>query len=69
MGEVREYEFFEGKKVKLGTNMEESVCQEVLLVLKEKENSFARSLEDIQVVNPKIMTHRLNMDPSMKPIK
>ena len=47
-GEVREWELSGDRKVKLRADMEELVHQEVLLVLKEKKNSFAWSPKDIQ---------------------
>ena len=68
-GEVHEWELSEGKKVKLEVEKEESLHQDILLVLNEKESSFAWSPKDILWINPEVMTHKLNVDMSVKSIK
>ena len=56
------------KFTKIGTSMKEKTKQVLVQFLRENIDVFAWSHEDMQGINPSVITHRLNVYPSSKPV-
>ena len=56
------------KFTKIGTSMREKTKLELVGFLKQSTNVFAWSHEDILRIDPRVITHHLNMSPFYKPI-
>ena len=57
------------KFTRIGTSMEEKTKQDLVHFLRKSIDVFAWSHEDMPGINPSVITHRLNMYPSSKPIR
>ena len=57
------------KFTKIGTSMGEKTKQELIGFLKQSTNVFAWSHEDTLEIDPSMITHRLNVSPSYKPVR
>ena len=57
------------KFTRIGTSMEEETKQELVQFLRENIDVFAWSHEDMPGIDPSVITHRLNVYPSSKPIR
>ena len=56
------------KFTRIGTSMEMKMKQDLVHFLKKSMDVFAWSHEDMPGINPSVITHRLNMYPSSKPV-
>ena len=56
------------KFTKIGTSMEEKTKQDLVQFLRENIDVFAWSHEDMPSIDPSVITHRLNVYPSSKPV-
>jgi len=57
------------KFTRIGTSMKEETKQELVQFLRENVDVFAWSHEDMPGIDPSIITHRLNVYPSSKPVR
>lgn len=57
------------KKVQVGSRLIHEKREKLVAFLKEKMNYFAWDTSDMSVIDPKNITHKLNVDPSFKPVK
>ena len=56
------------KFTRIGTSMEEKTKQDLVGFLKRSTDVFAWSHEDMPEIDPSVITHRLNVSPSYKPV-
>ena len=56
------------KFIRIGTSMKEKTKQDLIQFLREIIDVFAWSHEDMLGINPSVITHRLNVYPSSKPV-
>ena len=56
------------KFTRIGTSMKKKTKQDLIQFLKKSMDVFAWSHEDVAGINPNVITHRLNVSPSYKPI-
>ena len=56
------------KFTRIGTSMKEKTKQDLLQLLIEKIDVFAWRYEDMSGIDPSVITHRLNVYPSSKPV-
>ena len=56
------------KYTRVGAELEENTKKDLVQFLKENVDVFAWSHEDMPGINPGVITHRLNVSPSFKPI-
>ncbi|KAK3022752.1 hypothetical protein RJ639_045617 [Escallonia herrerae] len=59
----------ENKTVGIGSNLKEDTKLELVNLLRTYADIFAWTAADMLGIDPEIITHRLNVDPSKKPIK
>ena len=57
------------KYTRVGVSMKEKIKQDLVQFLKKSIDVFAWSHEDIPGINPSVITHRLNVYPSSKPVR
>ena len=57
------------KFTRIGTSMKEKMKQDLVQFLRKSIDVFAWSHEDMSGIDPSVITHRLNMYPSSKPIR
>ena len=57
------------KFTRIGTSMEEKTKQDLVQFLRENIDVFAWSHEDMPGIDPGVITHRLNVYPSSKPVR
>jgi len=57
------------KRVWIGATLTDELKEALLLLLKKNKTSFAWSAEDMPGIDPSIICHELNVDPSFKPVK
>ena len=57
------------RTTRIGTLANSIVCQALTTFLKENQDVFAWSHEDMPGIDPSIMVHRLNVSPSFPPIR
>ena len=57
------------RTMKIGTLASPMVCQALTTFLKENQDVFAWSHEDMPRIDPSVMVHMLNMSPSFPPIR
>ena len=57
------------KFTRIGTSMKEKTKQDLVQFLRENIDVFAWSHEDMSGINPNVITHRLNVYPSSKPVR
>ncbi|XP_022136647.1 uncharacterized protein LOC111008302 [Momordica charantia] len=57
------------KQVSIGTKLGATDREELIHFLRSNSDVFAWSHEDMPSIDPKIMTHRLSIDPSFRPVK
>ena len=53
---------------KIGTFASPTVCQELMTFLRDNQDVFTWSHEDIPGIDPSVMVHRLNVPPFFPPI-
>ena len=57
------------KFTRIGTSIEEKTKQDLVQFLRENIDVFAWSHEDMPGIDPGVITHRLNVYPSSKPVR
>ena len=57
------------KFTRIGTSMKEKTKQDLVQFLRENIDVFAWSYEDMPGIDPSVITHRLNVYPSSKPVR
>ena len=57
------------KFTRVGISMEEKTKQDLVQFLRKSIDIFAWSHEDMPGIDPSIITHRLNVYPSSKPVR
>ena len=57
------------KFTRIGTSMKEKTKQDLVQFLRENIDVFAWSYEDMPGIDPSVITHRLNVHPSSKPVR
>ena len=54
---------------RVGVDLEGKIKEDFVQFLKKNIDVFAWSHEDMPAINPSIITHRLNVCPSFKPVR
>ncbi|KAL0433507.1 UNVERIFIED_CONTAM: hypothetical protein Slati_2685000 [Sesamum latifolium] len=57
------------KTTRIGSQMSEETKKEVVRCLQHNADIFAWTPQDLEGIEPKVITHYLNIDPSIKPVK
>ena len=57
------------KSTRIGADLEEKIKKDLIQFLKENIDVFAWSHEDMPGIDPSVITHRLNIYPSSKPVR
>ncbi|KAL0402399.1 UNVERIFIED_CONTAM: hypothetical protein Slati_4269800 [Sesamum latifolium] len=57
------------KTTRIGSQMSEETKKEVVRCLQRNADIFAWTPQDLEGIDPKVMTHYLNIDASIKPVK
>ena len=57
------------KFTRIGTNMKEKTKQDLVQFLRKSIDVFAWSHENMPGIDPSVITHRLNVHPSSKPVR
>jgi hypothetical protein len=57
------------KMTRIGTTMPEAVRGSIVQFLRENADVFAWSHEDMTGISTEVMVHKLNVNPSMHPVK
>ena len=57
------------KFTRIGTSMKEKTKQDLVQFLRKSIDVFAWSHEDMPGIDPSVITHRLNVHPSSKPVR
>uniref|UniRef100_A0A2N9G208 Reverse transcriptase domain-containing protein n=1 Tax=Fagus sylvatica TaxID=28930 RepID=A0A2N9G208_FAGSY len=71
-GELATIELEEGRPertTKIGADLPPKIRESLVQFLKENKDVFAWSHEDMPGINPSVISHKLNVDPSLRPIK
>ena len=55
--------------VGIGTKLKGGITRELICFLKRNKSTFAWSTEDMPGISIDVTSHKLNVDPSFKPIK
>ena len=58
-----------GKSTKIGVDLEGKIKKDLIRFLRENIDVFAWSHKDMPGINPSVITHRLNVYPSSKPVR
>ena len=58
-----------GKSTKIGADLEGNIKKDLICFLRENIDVFAWSHEDMPSIDPSVITHRLNVYPSSKPMR
>ncbi|KAL0440389.1 UNVERIFIED_CONTAM: hypothetical protein Slati_2521900 [Sesamum latifolium] len=57
------------KITKIGSKMKEDVREQVINCLRKNKDIFAWTSKDLEGIDPSVITHHLNLDPTIKPVK
>ncbi|KAL0411500.1 UNVERIFIED_CONTAM: hypothetical protein Slati_3739700 [Sesamum latifolium] len=57
------------KVTRIGSQMDEAIRKEVIQCLRHNVDVFAWTPQNLEGLNPKVITHHLNIDPRVKPVK
>ena len=57
------------RTTRIGTLANSIICQALTTFLKENQDVFAWSHEDMPGIDPSVIVHRLNVSPSFPPIR
>ncbi|KAL0427208.1 UNVERIFIED_CONTAM: hypothetical protein Slati_2895600 [Sesamum latifolium] len=57
------------KTTKVGSKMKEDVREQVINCLRKNKDIFAWTPEDLEGIDPGVITHHLNLDPTIRPVK
>jgi len=58
-----------GRRIKIGSQLPEELKEELVMFLRSNSDVFAWNHEDMPGIDPSIIVHRLNVDPSSRPVK
>jgi hypothetical protein len=58
-----------GERVKIGSQLPERLKEEIVSFLKGNRDVFAWNHENMSGIDPSIIVHRLNADPSFRPVR
>ena len=58
-----------GKSTRIGVDLEAKIKNGLIRFLRENIDVFAWSHKDMSGINPSVITHRLNVHPSSKPVQ
>ncbi|KAL0457682.1 UNVERIFIED_CONTAM: hypothetical protein Slati_0395400 [Sesamum latifolium] len=58
-----------GNVTKTGSKMMEDVRDQVVNYLRKNKDIFAWNPQDLEGIDPGVITHHLNLDPSIRPVK
>jgi hypothetical protein len=58
-----------GRKIRVGSQLSPPLKESLVAFLRDNANVFAWSHEDMPGIDPSVLTHRLNIDPSNRPVK
>ena len=56
------------KSIRIGADLEGKIKKDLIRFLRENIDVFAWSHEDMLGIDPSVITHRLNVYPSSKPV-
>ncbi|KAL0409436.1 UNVERIFIED_CONTAM: Retrovirus-related Pol polyprotein from transposon, partial [Sesamum radiatum] len=57
------------KTMRIGSHLDEEAKKEITLCLQRNADIFAWTPQDLEGIDPQVITHHLNIDPSYKPVK
>ncbi|KAL0456492.1 UNVERIFIED_CONTAM: hypothetical protein Slati_0988400 [Sesamum latifolium] len=57
------------KVTRIGSQMDEAIWKEVIQCLRRNVDIFAWTPQALEGINPEVITHHLNIDPRVKPVK
>jgi hypothetical protein len=57
------------KTTKIGANLPPKFKESLVQFLKNNKDVFAWSHEDMPGINPSVISHKLNVNPSLRPVK
>ena len=57
------------RTTRVGTFASPTICQALVAFLKENQDVFALSHEDMPGIDPSVMVHKLNVSPSFPPVR
>ncbi|KAL0421109.1 UNVERIFIED_CONTAM: Transposon Ty3-G Gag-Pol polyprotein [Sesamum latifolium] len=57
------------KVTRISSQMDEAIRKEVIQCLRRNVDVFAWTPQDLEGINPEVITHHLNIDPRVKPVK
>ncbi|KAL0367035.1 UNVERIFIED_CONTAM: hypothetical protein Sradi_3593600 [Sesamum radiatum] len=57
------------KTTRIGSHLGEEAKKEITLCLQRNADIFAWTSQDLEGIDPQVITHHLNIDPSYKPVK
>ncbi|KAL0367560.1 UNVERIFIED_CONTAM: hypothetical protein Sradi_3646100 [Sesamum radiatum] len=57
------------KIMRIGSHLDEEAKKEIILCLQRNADFFAWTPQDLEGIDPQVITHHLNIDPSYKPVK
>jgi hypothetical protein len=57
------------KKVRVGSQLAQDIKEKLVAVLHRNRDVFACCHKDMPGINPSVMVHKLNVDPSHRPVK
>ena len=66
--QVQMLQIFGDKAVRIGSELEPNVRDNISKVLTQHSNGFASKATKIAGVDPQIASHNLNINPRMKPV-
>ncbi|KAK3010569.1 hypothetical protein RJ639_010752 [Escallonia herrerae] len=66
---IKVYHGEENKTVQIGLNLKEDTKLELVNLLRTNADVFAWTVADMPGIDPEVITHGLNVDPSKKPVK
>ena len=58
-----------GKSTRIGADLEGKIKKGLIYFLRKNIDVFAWSHEDMPGIDPSVITHRLNVHPSFKPVR
>ncbi|KAL0295202.1 UNVERIFIED_CONTAM: hypothetical protein Sradi_6846600 [Sesamum radiatum] len=57
------------KTTRIGSHLGGKTKEEIISCLRRNANIFAWAPQDLEGIDPKVITHHLNIDPGIKPVK
>ncbi|KAL0411869.1 UNVERIFIED_CONTAM: hypothetical protein Slati_3776600 [Sesamum latifolium] len=57
------------KDTKIGSKMKDDVRDKVVKCLRKNKDIFAWTPQDLEGIDPGVITHYLNLDPNVRPVK